>query len=335
MLTKRQNLMETIKGGKPDRFVNQYEALVCQDTMFGMIMGDPVTAGSPSITPGGKIVNGWGVTIQWPAGLPGPFPVHDQEHKVVKDITKWRDTVKAPRLDYPASEWKKYKPGVDSINRNEVFATVFIAPGIFEQTHYLMGVDTCLMNLVMEPEAMKELIEYITDWELGYAELLCEYFKPDAIFHHDDWGSHNSSFMSPDMFNEFFVPSYKKIYGYYKQHGVELIVHHSDAYGANLVPHMIEMGIDIWQGCVTTNNTPELVKKYGGKISFMGDIDNGVVDRENWTREVIAREVRRACVTNGKYYFIPNTTMGGPMSTYPGVYEAVSEEIDKMSKEMF
>ena len=25
MLTKRQNLMETIKGGKPDRFVNQYE----------------------------------------------------------------------------------------------------------------------------------------------------------------------------------------------------------------------------------------------------------------------------------------------------------------------
>ena len=26
MLTKRQNLMETIRGGSPDRFVNQYEA---------------------------------------------------------------------------------------------------------------------------------------------------------------------------------------------------------------------------------------------------------------------------------------------------------------------
>ena len=26
MLTKRQNLMETIRGGNPDRFVNQYEA---------------------------------------------------------------------------------------------------------------------------------------------------------------------------------------------------------------------------------------------------------------------------------------------------------------------
>jgi len=335
MLTKRQNLLETIKGGNPDRFVNQYEAFVCQPTMFGMIMGDPITAASPRVTPGTEVVNGWGVTIQWPEGLPGPFPVHDDAHKVLKDVTKWKEVVKAPNLDFPQSEWDKYRPAVEEIDRNEVFATCFIAPGVFEQTHYLLGMDTSLMAFYEEPEAMKELIEYITEWELGYAKLLCENFRPDAIFHHDDWGSHNSSLMSPKMFNEFFVPVYKKIYGFYESNGVELIVHHNDSYSANLVPYMIEMGIDIWQGCVTTNNVPELVREYGEKISFMGDIDNGVVDREDWSREVIAKEVRRACETNGKHYFIPNTAMGGPMSSYPGVYEAVSEEIDKMSKEMF
>ena len=335
MLTKRQNLIETIKGGNPDRFVNQYEALVCQPTMFGMIMGDPITAASPMPAPGTQAVNGWGVTIQWPEGVPGPFPVHDDEHKVLKDVTKWREVVRAPHLDYPQSEWDKYIPAVEEIDRNEVFATCFIAPGVFEQTHSLQGMDSCLLALAVEPEAMKELIDYITEWELGYAKLLCENFKPDAIFHHDDWGSHKASLMSPKMFKEFFVPAYQKIYGFYKSNGVELIVHHNDSYSANLVPHMIEMGIDIWQGCVTTNNVPELVREYGGKISFMGDIDNGVVDREDWSRDVIAREVRRACETNGKHYFIPNTAMGGPVSTYPGVYEAVSEEIDKMSKEMF
>ena len=46
------------------------------------------------------------------------------------------------------------------------------------------------------------------------------------------------------MFEEFILPSYKKIYGYYKSHGVELIVHHSDSYAATLVPYMIDMGID-------------------------------------------------------------------------------------------
>ena len=39
---------------------------------------------------------------------------------------------------------------------------------------------------------------------------------------------------------------------------------------------MIEMGVDIWQGCLTTNNTPELIKN-GEKINFMGEIDNGLV----------------------------------------------------------
>ncbi len=336
MLTKRQNLLETIRGGKPDRLVNQYEAFVCQNTMFGMILGDPVQAANTYPTPGGKpAVNAWGVTIAWPEGMPGPFPVHDDEHKLLKDITKWKKVVKAPKLDYPQNEWDKFIPGVKAIDRNEVFAIAFIAPGVFEQLHYLMGMDDCLINFYEEPEAMKELIEYISDWEVGYAKLLCKNFHPDAVFHHDDWGSHNSSFISPEMFKEFILPAYKKIYGYYKSHGAELIVHHSDSYAANLVPYMIEMGIDIWQGCVTTNNVPELVKKYGGKISFMGDMDNGVLDREDWSREVVAREVRRACETNGKFYYIPCLTMGGPGSTYPGVYDAVSEEIDKMSKKMF
>jgi hypothetical protein len=98
---------------------------------------------------------------------------------------------------------------------------------------------------------------------------------------------------------------------------------------------MIEMGIDVWQGCMTTNNTPELVKQYGGQLTFMGDLDNGLLDREDWSEELIAKEVERACRSNGKLYFIPCLVRGLPGSTYPGVYEAVSKEIDRMSKEMF
>ena len=98
---------------------------------------------------------------------------------------------------------------------------------------------------------------------------------------------------------------------------------------------MIEMGIDIWQGVVSTNNIPELIEKYGGKISFMGGIDNGKVDVPDWTPELIREHVEKVCRECGKLYFIPNTTMGGPESTFPGVYETVSKEIDRMSKIMF
>ena len=330
MLTKRQNLLETIKGGNPDRFVNQYEYME-------LIFATPVGIHNPGVKMGEPMrQNAWGVWYAWPEGLPGGFPVHDEEHIVVKDITKWRDYVKAPSLDYPQEEWDALKPMVDKIDRNEVFATYFVAPGIFEQLHHLQGMDNALLNFYEEPEATKELIDYLVDYELKLAEKLCSNYHPDAIFHHDDWGSYRSSFLAPDMFEEFIVPAFKKIYGYYKENGVELIVHHSDSYVANLAKFMPEMQIDILQGCTTTNNVPELVKEWGPKgVSWMGDLDNGMLDKPDITREEIAAEVRRACEQNGKLYFIPNLARGLAGSTYPGVYEAISEEIDKMSKEMF
>ena len=67
----------------------------------------------------------------------------------------------------------------------------------------------------------------------------------------------------------------------------------------------------------------------------MGGIDSAKVDFPGWTEEIVAAEVRRACEECGKLYFIPNASQGLPMSTYPGVYEALSREIDNMSKEMF
>ena len=64
-------------------------------------------------------------------------------------------------------------------------------------------------------------------------------------------------------------------------------------------------------------------------------IDSAKVDHPGWTREEIKKEVRKACETCGTKFFIPNTSQGMAVSTFEGVYEAVSEEIDNMSKEMF
>ena len=329
LLTKRQNLLETIRGGNPDRFVNQFEALE-------FIYGDPhVKRNRGALKPGAEIINAWGVTIRFPEGLPGPFPVHDEEHIVLKDVTKWKEIVKFPSLDYPAEAWSEAIEASNKIDRNEKFATSAIVPGVFDHLHYLMGMDEALISFYTEPEALKELVGAITEWELEYARLICDYLRPDAILHHDDWGSQISTFLSPEMFDEFIFPAYKRIYGYFKSRGVELVVHHSDSYAATLVPYMIDMGIDIWQGCIDTNNVPELIAQYGGKISFMGAINNGIVDVPGWTEELISDYVEKTCRDCGKLFFIPCSTAGGPASSYPGVYDTVTREIDRMSSIMF
>ncbi|MDN5307325.1 MAG: hypothetical protein PWP16_688 [Eubacteriaceae bacterium] len=326
MLTIKENLKEVMTGGKPDRFVKQFE-------FMEMILNVPSCRIKPAI--GEEVVNEWGVTVAWPEGQLGAFPVHNNGKIVLKDITEWKDYIKAPNVVFPEADWQPAIEAAKAVDRDNKYVTAFIAPGIFELTHYLMGMEDALMSFYEEPEAMKELIDYLTEFELAYAKELVTYLKPDCLFHHDDWGSQISTFLSPAMFEEFILPAYKKLYGFYKENGVELIVHHSDSYGATIVPAMIEMGIDVWQGVMTTNDIPAMIKEYGGQITFMGGVHSGIIDHPEWTKEQVEEEFTRACRESGKLYFIPGACQGMGVSSFPGVYEASDVAIDKMSKEMF
>ena len=329
MLNAKQNMQEVIRGGTPARFVNQYEA-------FSLLFHPYFMFGPPMAQKGGPdIVNAWGVTNSFPANTPGSFPVHTPDKIVVKDIENWQDYVKPPPLNFSDEQWAIAKGMYDAVDGTQSYKAVFVAPGLFEHTHHLCEITNALTYYITNPDEMHALIKCLTDWELELAEGICKHLKPDALFHHDDWGSEKSTFMSPDMFAEFFLEPYKKIYGYYKDNGVELVVHHADSFAATLVPYMIEMGIDIWQGCMESNNVPELIKQYGGKISFMGAIDNKSVDFTGWTQDDVRNVVRRTIDACGNKYFIPCITQGGPGSLYEGTYMALVEEIDKYSIEKF
>ena len=322
MYTARENMRRAVRNEGPDRYVNQYEALVLLTT--------PLAFHNPRPAQGGEDkVNAWGVTYSYPSHVPGAFPVHTKEKIVIKDIERWKDFVKAPSLEWPEEEWEKIIATYEAVDRTKAYATTMCIPGIFEQTHHLCSIDEALLYYMLNEVEMHELIKYITDWELRFAEVVCDRLHPDAILHHDDWGSEKNTFLRPSMFDDYFLEPYKQIYGYYHDHGVEMIVHHADSWCASIVPEMIEMGIDVWQGPMHSNNVPELVKKYGKQITFMGEIDNKFVDFEQWTpeicREVAERSIESVGTPEG---FIPCITQGGPGSVYAGTYEELWKAID-------
>ena len=328
MLTAKENMRETVRGGHPDRFVNQYEAV-------SLLMHPAALTRIRAQKGGEPVVNGWGVTEAFPENVPAAFPVHTPDKIVIKDIESWRDFVKSPSLDFSDELWDTAKAMWDAVDGTKAYKAAFIAPGLFEQCHNLCSMEEALMNYLLYPDEMHDLIKYLTDWELKLAEDICARLHPDAIFHHDDWGSEINSFLRPEVFEEFFLEPYKQIYGYYHDHGVELVIHHSDCYCANLIPTMIGMGIDVWQGCMHSNNVPELIAKYGGKISFMGEIDNKQVDFEGWTPADCERAAVNAMESCGMKYFIPCITQGGPGSLFKGTYDALWDAIDRYNCEKF
>ena len=63
--------------GHPDRFVNQYEFL-------HLLMPDMYYMGNHATTPGSESIDQYGVFWRFQEGQMGAFPVHDEQHKVIK-----------------------------------------------------------------------------------------------------------------------------------------------------------------------------------------------------------------------------------------------------------
>jgi uroporphyrinogen-III decarboxylase len=332
MQTLKQNLLETLKqNGKADRLVNQYQpfVLIMSDPVYKFVRGNRVR--------GQTTKDVWGTEIVWPEDQHAAMPHVTKENKVLKDITKCRD-LKVPDLAAAAKDpttWEESLREAAAVDRDEKLVMGFMGTGVFEQLHFLMGFEDTLMNMLEEPEAMMDLLDIIGEYRLSYMKLLVDNLKPDVILSHDDWGTKNSMFMSPEIWREMINPQYVKIYGYAKEHGV-IVMHHADSFMEPIVEDMVELGIDIWQGVLPQNDIVKLQDQLQGRMTLMGGIDAAIVDHKDTPEDVIRAEVRRACSTYGPGGgFIPCMTYGGPGSIFPHVNEIVSDEIDRYNQEVY
>ena len=334
-LTIWENLQEWLKHdeGVPDAFLNQY---------FFDVLFDPVMANSRNLVdellqPKPRYVDAWGVTHLNPEGSAGSHPEETPETIVIKDITKWREYVheQPQTTGFPEEAWAMSDQQAAAAREAGRPIAIPMFPGLFERTHFLMGMNAALTAYYEHPDEMHELIDWIADWECRSLDATMGRYHAEVLFHHDDWGTSINSFLDPETHREFFLEPYKRIFKHFRELGGKVVIHHSDSYAANLVPIQIEMGADIWQGPVSANNIPELIDKYGDRFIFMGGIDNSIIDAPGFTDKGVEEFVRQRIEQNGCHSYIPCLTRGLGISIVPGVYDSVSKAIDKISAEKF
>lgn len=334
MLTARQNFLETLKkDGKPDRLVDQYENMVFfpADPVAGYARGKRYQGMEP-------IRDKWGTLVVWPKDQIAAMPHVTADDKVVPDILEWKKSAIAPDIVGNCSDpavWAPALEAISKIDRENNLLMTFMPTGVFEQLHFLMGFEDTLVNFLLEPEHMMELCEYVGEYRYNYMKLIVDNLKPDIMLTHDDWGSKNSLFMSPDTWREYIKPQYVKTYRYMKERGV-IVMHHADSYLEPIVKDMVELGIDVWQGALPQNDIPEIQKQLDGRMVIMGGIDAALVDRADATEEEIRSEVNRALeeYTPGGG-FIPCLTYGAPGSIFKNVDAIITEEVRRFNRERY
>ena len=132
----------------------------------------------------------------------------------------------------------------------------------------------------------------------------------DVINAHDDYGTNDGMFMSPDTWRELIKPELKRIVDACHECGV-IYQHHSCGYIEPIVPDFVEIGVDAvdtFQASCNPN-VKALKEQYGDRLTFCGGFDNmNVLDRPDVTKEETQAEYERVIndlAPGGSYVIYP------------------------------
>ena len=145
---------------------------------------------------------------------------------------------------------------------------------IFETAWALRGLDTMLIDLITDRELAETILDIPFHYHLAAAKKLTQ-MGVDMIWVGDDIGAQNSMIVSPEIWRSIFKPRWAKFFSEIKAINPNVkIAYHSDGVIDQIIPDMIEVGLDVLNpiqpACL---NPAELKKKFGKELCFWGSID--------------------------------------------------------------
>jgi uroporphyrinogen decarboxylase len=156
-------------------------------------------------------------------------------------------------------------------NSGDTFRFGAIGFTMFERAWTLRGMENLLMDMVLEPEFVDELLDAITEYNLRVIDIALEY-DIDGMEIGDDWGQQKGLIMGPDYWRRFIKPRMAKMYERIKSKGL-IVAQHSCGDIHEIFPDLIEIGLDVYQTFQPEIYDIKKVKKeYGRNLSFWGGI---------------------------------------------------------------
>jgi hypothetical protein len=115
--------------------------------------------------------------------------------------------------------------------------------GFFGTPRFLLGDVNLLFAFYDKPDLIKAINARLTDfWIALYEQVLAE-VQPDLALIWEDMCYKNGSLISPAMFEEFMLPYYRKLTGFFYDHGIRVILVDTDGDCRSLIPLFIKGGV--------------------------------------------------------------------------------------------
>ena len=304
-LTPKENIMRVMHGEFPE-WVPSY-------SYYGALPGVEEAPPNMSLASslamkgmggGGKTV--WGVPMESVDAV-GGFALPKPGHFILKDISEWREVIKAP--DISGVDWDDIvKKDMEKLNYSRDNVALFLNSngGYFQDLMAFMGFTEGLIAMNTEPEEVMELFRYMHKFYITILENYIDRVKPDVLHLSDDTAAEMAPFVSPTMFREMLLPLYDDFARFARNRGIPISFHNCGKCGV-FFNDLVRIGVNAWEPVQLSNDILEIQKKFGRNLAIGGGWEGrGRLVADDVTDEEIRESVRVAINTyapNGGFFF--------------------------------
>lgn len=145
-----------------------------------------------------------------------------------------------------------------------------LAMGLFERSWLMRGFENILVDMMLAPDFVHELLDGILDLHLKVMERIAARIPIDAYFGGDDWCDQRTVMMGLDLWRQFFKPRMEKMIHRCHELGLAYVLH-SCGNVAPLVDDLLEIGLDGLESLqAETMNVYKLKRKVAGRMMLIG-----------------------------------------------------------------
>ncbi|MFN8007546.1 MAG: uroporphyrinogen decarboxylase family protein [Terriglobia bacterium] len=317
-ISEKENLLRALRREDPHH--------VPVRRMNGVIPG-MVKVYYPGARMTGPGLDPWGV--RWEGGAPAgqEWEPMVQPYAVGHPLT---DFLRVEEYPMPNPPDERMMAGlVEGIDRAQYMLAGEMPLLLFERAHTLTGMENLMMAMLEDPEAVVMLLGRIADYDVRVLESYIE-LGMEAVRCQDDYGGQGSLLMSPRLWRRLIKPPLARLYKLAKDAGL-IVFHHSCGNIMEIVPDLIEIGVDVIDSVQPrVNDRAKLKRVYGDRLSFMGGMDTTTTLSQG-TPEEIEEEVKvclRSLGAGGGYILGPDNLIPIPERCYRA-YLAAGERLGR------
>jgi uroporphyrinogen decarboxylase len=228
-----------------------------------------------------------------------------------------RDDIRAfrfPPTDDPGLT-RGLREEVQELVRGTDFALVvdYLALGPFEGALWVRGWEDFLCDLHTDPALAEALMERVTEYAMSVWGVMLDAVGDlvHVLCLNDDLGMQDRSLISPELYRKHIKKFTRQWYSFVRKKSRAKILHHSCGSVHELIPDLIDCGVEILNPLQVTakNMEPERLKgDFGDSLAFWGGLDTQRLLHFGTPAEV-AEGVRRVIEVfgaGGGYVFAPS-----------------------------